>query len=71
MKAISVELKQLFKLDKINCKLVRSTIQELSNSAMIQEVGFLAFLEIIDTLVCELNLDYSEIKKMHVSNKKD
>ncbi|MBR6907919.1 hypothetical protein IKN40_05530 [bacterium] len=71
MKAISIELKQLFKLDKINCKLVRSTIQELSNSPMIQEVGFLAFLEIIDTLVSELNLDYSEIKKMHVSNKKD
>jgi hypothetical protein len=49
---------------------VRDSIHELSNSPMIQEVGFLAFLEIIDTLVNELNLDYSEIKKMHISNKK-
>ena len=71
MKNISIELKQIFKLDKINCKSVISTIEELSNSPMLQEVGFLAFLEIIDTLVCELNLDYSEIKKMHISNKKD
>lgn len=66
---ISKELKQLFKLDNINYKTVRTSIQELSNSPVIQKVGFLAFLEIIDTLVDELNLDYSEIIKMQVSNK--
>jgi hypothetical protein len=41
----------------------------LSKSPVVQEVGFLAFLEIIDTLVNELHLDYSEIKNMHISNK--
>lgn len=66
---ISKELKQLFKLDNINCKTVRTSIQELSNSLVIQKVGFLAFLEIIDTLINELNLDYSEIIKMQISNK--
>ena len=66
---ISKELKQLFKLDNINYKTVRTSIQELSNSPVIQKVGFLAFLEIIDTLIDELNLDYSEIIKMQVSNK--
>ena len=71
LKDASVELKQLLKLDKINYKTVIDTIHKLSNSAIVQEVGFLAFLEIIDTLVNELNLDYSEIKKMHISNKKD
>jgi hypothetical protein len=48
---------------------VRTSIQELSNSLVIQKVGFLAFLEIIDTLINELNLDYSEIIKMQISNK--
>ena len=66
---ISKELKQLFKLDNINYKTVRTSIQELSNSPVIQKVGFLAFLEIIDTLIDELNLDYSEIIKMQVTNK--
>ncbi|MBR2157909.1 hypothetical protein IJ913_00420 [bacterium] len=66
---MSKELKQLFKLDNINCKSVRDSIHELSNSPMLKEVGFLAFLEIIDTLINELNLDYRDIKKMHITNK--
>ena len=33
---------------------------------MIRSEGFLAFLEIIDTLIAELNLDYSDIQKMNI-----
>ena len=67
--SISKGLKQLLELDHINYNAIRTSIQDLSKSPVIQEVGFLAFLEIIDTLVNELHLDYSEIKNMQISNK--
>ena len=38
----------------------------MSNLPVIRSEGFLAFLEIIDTLIAELNLDYSDIQKMNI-----
>lgn len=63
---LSPKLKKILKQNNIDLDLTRTTIQHLSNLPIVQSEGFLAFLEIIDTLMDELHLDYSEIQAMNI-----
>lgn len=63
---LSSELKNLIQKDKNNLSEIKDTLEYLSNLPVVKSEWFLAFLEIIDTLMSELNLDYSDIQKMNI-----
>ena len=63
---LSPKIKKLIQKDKNNLWEIKTTLSFLSNLPVIRSEGFLAFLEIIDTLIAELNLDYSDIQKMNI-----
>lgn len=63
---LSEDIKNILEKDNINCNNIKTTILELSKLPAVSDQGFFAFLEIIDTLIKELNLDYSEIQKMTI-----
>ena len=63
---ISPDLKKIFKLDHNSYQNIKTLIHNLSKFPALQEVWFLAFLEIIDNLVEEFFLDPSEITNMKI-----
>ena len=63
---ISPDLKKIFKLDHNCYQNIKTLIHNLSKFPALQEVWFLAFLEIIDNLVEEFFLDPSEITNMKI-----
>ncbi|MBQ9553583.1 hypothetical protein IJU97_01085 [bacterium] len=65
---ITTDLKHCFGLKKSSYEATKTLIQDLSKLPIIKEVGFLAFLGIIDTLIKESLLDYSDIKQMTITH---
>lgn len=63
---LSSKLKNLIQKDKNHLSEIKDTLEYLSNLPVVKSEWFLAFLEIIDTLMSELNLDYSDIQKMNI-----
>ncbi len=65
---LSPTLKAVLKKDQINLKTTIVTIQKLSKQALLKNKGFVDFLEIIDTLIKDLHLDYNQILTMDIQD---
>ena len=63
---ISEEFENILSLDEVDFQNTKTLIQNLSKLPALKEVGFLAFLEIINTLMNTFDLDPCEIKEMKI-----
>lgn len=63
---ISPKLKKLIQKEGNNLEEIRNTLDYLSTIPVVNEQGIFAFLEIIDMLISELNLDYKDIQNMNI-----
>ena len=63
---LSKKLNDLLKSDKIDIVSTLQTIQELSKLPFVKASWFIAFLELIDKIMKELPLDYSQIQTMDI-----
>lgn len=63
---LSEELKKILKTRKTNYETIKSNIRHLIQLPIIQELGFSMILEQLDMMVEDLDLDISDISKMHI-----
>ena len=67
MPYLSNKLKKLLEADNNEYEVIKNTLWRLLEVPVLQKEGFIGFLELLDTMMMQLDLDYSEIANMQIN----
>ena len=67
MPYLSNKLKKLLEADDNEYEVIKNTLWRLLEVPVLQKEGFIGFLELLDTMMMQLDLDYSEIANMQIN----
>lgn len=67
MPYLSNKLKKLLEADSNEYEVIKNTLWRLLEVPVLQKEGFIGFLELLDTMMIQLDLDYSEIANMQIN----
>ena len=67
MPYLSSKLKKLLEADNNEYEVIKNTLWRLLEVPVLKKEGFIGFLELLDTMMMQLDLDYSEIANMQIN----
>ena len=67
MPYLSNKLKKLLEADDNEYEVIKNTLWRLLEVPVLKKEGFIGFLELLDTMMMQLDLDYSEIANMQIN----
>ena len=67
MPYLSNKLKKLLEADNNEYEVIKNTLWRLLEVPVLKKEGFIGFLELLDTMMMQLDLDYSEIANMQIN----
>ena len=67
MPYLSDKIKKLLEADDNEYEVIKNTLWRLLEVPVLQKEGFIGFLELLDTMMMQLDLDYSEIANMQIN----
>mgnify|MGYP001689460937 FL=1 len=67
MPYLSDKIKKLLEADDNEYEVIKNTLWRLLEVPVLQKEGFIGFLELLDSMIVQLDLDYSEIANMQIN----
>lgn len=67
MPYLSDKIKKLLEADDNEYEVIKNTLWRLLEVPVLKKEGFIGFLELLDTMMMQLDLDYSEIANMQIN----
>lgn len=67
MPYLSDKLKKLLEADDNEYEVIKNTLWRLLEVPVLKKEGFIGFLELLDSMIVQLDLDYSEIANMQIN----
>ena len=67
MPYLSDKIKKLLEADDNEYEVIKNTLWRLLEVPVLKKEGFIGFLELLDTMMIQLDLDYSEIANMQIN----